>query len=451
MEELIRQTDVVLLFEKYDTESRKLHTSFQRAGKQYPVVVIEEDGFLPEDIMSVYGYFLGDFKRTANSFGRPRYFNEITVPQYWEITGTGAGGKIQDFNHERGRIFYAEPLYKRLVKVVDWMDEKGTVRYSDHYNQYGALYARTIFNKKGQRVNRSYFSSEGKEVIVENYVTGDIILDSDSQVKIFKNKTEFVKYFFEKTGFAGKRLFFNSLSIPFFVSCVLPDNQKQDVLFWHEPVENVIPGNMQMILRGEAKRTARIVVQKQHIYEKLIALGANPRIVGKLGYIYPFERENHRGTDVLICTNSDQLEKCREIVEKLPELHFHITAITEMSAKLLEMGSYNNVTVYPSVKMTLLDELFWKCDWYLDINRGAEIVSALSKAFLHNQMIFAFQETLHQSEYIAKEHIYPLENADEMIDMMRSILEGKEEMERHLQLQRQAAMAESAEAYRLSV
>ena len=273
-----QSNNIVLLFDNYSIESRNLHTSFKLAGEEYPTVVIEDDGFLPQDVISVYGFFLGDFKGAKGIPGKPRYFNQITVPDYWEISGTNHSGKIHDLYKERGRIFYAEPAHRRLVKVVDWCDEKGVVRSSDHYNRYGALYARTIFNAKGHKVNKSYFSACGKEVIVENYVTGNIILNDGDVVKIFRNKTEFVVEFLEKAGFAEKRLFINSLSTPFFVSQRLKDNGKGDILFWQEPVKSDIPGNMQMILQGQSSRVAKILVQKKHAQDRVPSLGAETGI-----------------------------------------------------------------------------------------------------------------------------------------------------------------------------
>lgn len=145
---------IVLLFDYYGQGSKDLHTSFKKAGYDFPAVVIEDDGFLPEDVISVFGFFLGDFREQENVPGKPRYFNQISVPDYWEISGNNSNGKISDYNRERGRIFYAEPAHKRLVNVVDWLDERGIVRVSDHYNRYGALYARTIFNARGQKVNK---------------------------------------------------------------------------------------------------------------------------------------------------------------------------------------------------------------------------------------------------------------------------------------------------------
>ena len=340
---------------------------------------------------------------------------------------------MNDLYRERGRIFYAEPAHKRRVKVVDWYDEKGTVRSSDHYNRYGALYARTIFNAKGQKVNKSYFDVDGREVIVENFVTQDIILNEDGKVKIFRNKTEFTIHFLKRAGFSGKRVFFNSLSIPFFVSERLErTTEKGDILFWQEPTYDEIPGNMQIILRGESTRTGRILVQKRDSYERLMQLGADSSIVHRLGYVYPFVRENRHGRDVLICTNSENVAHCRKIAEALPGLHFHIAAITEM---------------YPGVKMQVLDKLFDKCDFYLDINHEGEIVSAVSRAFLNDQLILGFRETLHNKDYIAEEHIYPEADPDSLIAALRRMAEDSVAVDHELVKQREAALAETKESY----
>ena len=418
-------------------DSHNLHTSFKLAGYECPAAVIEDDGFLPDEVMSVYGFFLGDFRAVLGENARPRYFNEIVVPDYWELSGNNTVGKVCDLYRERGKIFYAEPKHKRLVRIVDWYDERGVVRSSDHYNRYGALYARTIFNAKGQKVNKSYFSPTGREVIVENYVTGDIILNEDAGIKIFRSKTEFVLYFLVKSGVKQSRIFFNSLSTPFFVSNRLSARAKRDVLFWQEPIGTQIPGNMQSIFNGEAGRTAQVMVQKRQSYEKLLALGAPADKVHKLGFIYSFEKENRHRAEALICTNSDRIERCEEIVTALPKMHFHIAAITEMSSKLLALGSHDNVSLYPGVKMDILDELFDLCDYYLDINHESEIVSAVYKAFLNDQLIFAFRETLHHMDYVAESHIYPAEEAGRMIADLKSAMENGAVLDAHLKRQRE--------------
>ena len=410
-------------------------------------MIIEDDGFLPEGVMSVYEYFLGDFKNAKNIPGKPRYFNQITVPKYWEISANNSSGKVHNLNKERARIFYAEPKHRRLVKVVDWYDDRGVVRSSDHYNKYGALYARTIFNNKGQRVNKSFFSADGKEIIMENFVTKDIILNDGDIVKIFHTKKDFVIYFLEKAGYAQYRLFFNTLSTPFFVSQFLVDNSKGDVLFWQEPIANEIPGNMQLIFNGQSTRTAKIMVQKKEAYHRLLSLGAPADMIHNLGYIYPFKKKNGHKPEVLICTNSDRIEQCESLVQALPEMHFYITAITEMSSKLMSMDKYENVSLYPGVKMKVLDELFEKCDYYLDINHEGEIVSAVQNAFLYNHLIFAFKETLHNPNYVAAEHVFAAADAEKMIARLKETMADEKVLKTCMAKQHEWAVLEDAEAY----
>jgi accessory Sec system glycosyltransferase GtfB len=434
--------ECVLLMDTYDVESRNLHHSLLAAGFDCRAAVINDDGFLPEDVLSVYGWFLGKFE------GKPRYFNQITVPDYWEISGSNSGGSVHDREHERARIFYTEPLHKRLVKIVDWLDERGVVRASDHYNRYGALYARTIFNKKGLKVNRAYFNAAGQEVIVENFVTGDIIVNG-GQVRIFHNRTDFVCYFLKAAGLSERRFYYNSLSTPFFVSQKLPAEAAGggDVLFWQEPPRDDIPGNMRLILEETSGRTSSIFVQRQGACERLLELGANPSMLHKLGFVYPFSRENRHRKDILICTNSERVAHIRHLAEALPDFHFHIAALTEMSAKLMSVGTCENVSLYPGIRTDLLGELFDRCDIYLDINYESEIVSAVYRAFLQNQLIFAFRETLHRAEFVPGEHCYDAEDPDSLAAAICSIWSDELQIEAHLQAQRDYALAEEPSAY----
>ena len=439
--------NIILLLDNYGEDSKKLHNSFKLSGKNYPVFVIEEDGFLPDGVTSVFSYFLGDFKEAKGVPGKPLYFNQIKVPEFWEISASNSGGSVHNLNKERAKIFYSEPKHKRLVKVVDWYDDRGTVRFSDHYNRYGALYARTIFNAKGQRVNKSFFSAEGKEIVMENYVTGDIILNDGDVVKIFHKKTEYIAYVLQKAGYADNRIFFNTLSTSFFVSQMLPNNGKGDVLFWQEPINNEIPGNMRAILNGTAARASKVMVQRRDSYEKLIALGAPAEIISPLGFLYPFKKENKGKKEALICTNSDNIAELNKIVEALPEVHFSIAALTEMSSKLMSMDKYKNVSLYPGVKMKVLDELFAQADFYLDINHESEIVSAVEKAFLHNHLIFAFKETLHNPRYVAREYVFTKDKVKELILELKAAMGSTAILNEGLKRQREFAMLETKETY----
>ena len=432
-----------MLFNRYSADSRRLHASFKQAGCNPIAVAIEDDGFLPGDVMSVYGYFTGANGEKQKGAGKRSCYNEIAVPGSRETDGMGEYDRYQT----RGKLFYAGLRHKRQVKTVNWYDERDTIRTSDHYNRYGAVYARTTYDAMGKRAGKSWLSPEGAEVISEDFATGAVLLNEGGEVKSFREKLDLVLYFFRKTGFEQRRIFYNSLSMPFFVSNRLPASGKRDVLFWQEPVGDEIPWNMQMILRGKARRTAKVMVQRRTPYEKLMELGADAGMVHRLGLVYRFRRENGYKPEALICTNSENVEHCREIVSALPQMHFHIAALTMMSPKLMRVGEYENVTLYPAAGKEEIRELFRTCDFYLDINHMGEIVSAVYRAFLHNHLIFAFEETAHNRAYAADPHVYPAAEFDRMVSDVRETMENQEQMERHLQMQREDAMAEEKETY----
>lgn len=153
---------------------------------------------------------------------------------------------------------------------------------------------------------------------------------------------------------------------------------------------------------------------------------------------YSFLKDNGHRPEALICTNSDQIEYCEELIKTIPQMHFHIAAFTRMSPKLMNMGKYSNVSLYPGIGIDGLDNLFEKCDYYFDINHQTEMASAVYRAFLSNQLIFAFENTIHNRKYVASSHIYSVENAGKMIEDIRAIMESKAVMNEHLQQQREA-------------
>ena len=440
---------ITLLFDTFSAESRNLYESFQNAGIHVAAAVIEDDGFLPEGILSVYGFFLGYCGQEQDEFCKPRYFDQIKIPEYWRIEASNSNGKVMNHNKEAARIYYTEPKHKRLVKVVDWLDDKEVVRLCEHYNQYGNLYCRTIFNKKGQKVARKFYSQEGVELIVENYVTGDYIVNWEQKNWIFHTKTDFVCFFLKCAGLEDTALYFNSLSYPFFVSQSEKQNGYRDFLFWNEPVGSEIPGNMQIILNDQAARTKTIYVQRRESYEKLIELGASPDRVKQLGYLYGFVRENKHRNDILICTNSDRIPHLSELVQAVPDMKFHIAALTEMSSKLMAVGRYANVTLYPDVKQKVLDRLFEKCDIYLDINCEGEIADAVHRAFLNNQLIVGYEETMHNKYYTADTNTFPEAEYADMAEALNIAAKLPQMLDEALQMQREWALSASVQDYQI--
>lgn len=49
----------VLLLENFDEESQMLYQSFRTSGFDGPVFTFSDEGFLPDDVTSIYTYYCG--------------------------------------------------------------------------------------------------------------------------------------------------------------------------------------------------------------------------------------------------------------------------------------------------------------------------------------------------------------------------------------------------------
>ena len=96
--------------------------------------------------------------------------------------------------------------------------------------------------------------------------------------------------------------------------------------------------------------------------------------------------------------------------------------------------------------MRRFDELFNSCDYYLDINHEAEIVSAVKQAFLHDQLILGFKETLHNRALLPDEHIFS--GYEAMVAFLNKLMGNVDMIRARIDLQKRAALSEEPATYR---
>lgn len=433
---------MIQLYDYFHQRSRDLHYSLKSAGIDCPTIVINDDGFLPNHIHSPYAYFCGITKEDR----QPLFFNQLQIPDFWEIRGNNIEAEVWNYSHRMARIFYAEPKYRRWIKYVDWYDIDGKVRLTDHFNQYGRLFARTYFSSHQKINTKTYFNKHGQEVISENHTTGEVILTWQGKAYFFDNRVAFLAFYFDRLGWSKENILYNSLSTPFFYSY---QNQLagEDILFWQEPIGDTIPGNMTALLNQNESRTQSIIVQDKSTYDKMLSLLPDKAAqkVSYLGYLYPSKRDNQNGKDILILTNTDRVEVLEQLVSALQDFTFHIAAPTEMSPHLMGFERYHNVKLYPNVSPLMIDNLYNSCDIYLDINYGSEVKDAVRKAFEHNHFILGFEETIHNTELVPSSQCFTKENVS---DLIGAIISSSSNFKLAAEIQRQKSHEASIEQYK---
>lgn len=433
---------MINLFFEYNQKSQDLDRSLKLAGYPHPSVVIQDNGFLPDGVESPLRYFLS---LAGSEFtGRPRYFNEIDLPKFWEIKADSQGGEVLDHGQKRANIRYWKRNNCRQVSQVEWLDNSGRVRVIDYYNQWGWKYAVTSCDKNGQQAMTSYFSSNGQEVLNHNHLTGDYIYNlPDGKIYNFKSIDQLTAYYLEESDFDLDEVIFNSLGNCLFTLLQLNKKPSHNLLFWQEITQGSAPENMLYLLKDNLPGS-RVIVQDRAEYEKITGQ-LNYQMAEKvnyLGMVYPFKRENKARKRALILTNSDQIQCLKQLVEGLPDWHFDIAAVTEMSSRLMSFGNYENVSLYPMARKKDVAHLLEEDDLYLDINYANEILQAGRQAFENRLLILAFKDTLHSPEYVAAKNVFEAGDAAGMITAIKELTDHKE-YSRMLSLQEDYAGSET--------
>lgn len=412
------------IFDSYSRESQDLLHSMQESGFTHPTVVLEPNGFLPDGVESPFLYFLGQPKGEK----RGRYFNEVPVPDFWEISGDNSSAKVNYYGQEKARIAYHAASYKRIVESVEWLDDKGQVVMIERYDQYGRKIAITTCDAQGHPLVTTYFEGD-TERLTENHQTGDLILTLEHQpMRIFKNRLDYFVFYLEYRGFNLDGLVYNTLATSFSLSLQLGNKgiKGRDVLVWQEPLHDSLPGNMQLILKSPEIRTKKILVPQNATYHRALQLSSQDQHAsfGPLGYLYDFKVKDDIRKDTFVLTNSDQIEALTYLVESLPDVTFRVAALTEMSASLLSMVRYPNVVLYQNISQERIQELLKISSIYLDINHYAEVQGIVRKAFEHQQVILAFSHTVHDRTYLAQANIFEQGKEADLVARIKEIYQS---------------------------
>ena len=425
---------MINIFDNYHFNSQLLHRSLKLAGYQHLTICLEDDGFLPDDVTSPYQFFA---QNPIKQSDKPLFFNEVEVPTYWEITGTNDMGEIKNLGEVRGKIFYQSNFKSRIVNRVEWLDNKQRLRKTDFYNKKGFKFAEVIYDLTGKSIMKKYFDHLGKEIIYENYVTGDYVLNWKNETHFFKSQEAFVIYYLKQLNVDLDVIIFNSLAMPF-IALYRMNTIGKGILVWQENSHGTIPGNMKLMFDKSLNRKYSIMIPNRDEYLTIRqGLGDKERDkVIRGGYLYSYRKQNQFTRNILTLTNSDQLLCIEELVKSNSEYLFHIAAITEMSNRLLNLMKYDNVRLYPVANEETIESLYQRCDIYLDNNKGNELLDAVGRAFENDMVIFATHDEAHNRMFTATENIVMGKDINNLTTMLQKMSNSKKTYLTRLQLQK---------------
>ena len=429
---------MLAIYHDWSEASQDLHYSILSLGYELPYLILEPSGFLPKDSLNPFLAYLGH----QGQGGKPLFYNQLPLPDYWEIRGTNQEAQVFDQEVLRALIHYEpNPDNLRILSSVSFLDGKGQVSHQDFYNQWGKRWAQTSYLGGQKAYQTLYYDAKESPVILENHLTGTIILEVPGKKRrVFLNRQDFYLFYLRAVGLDQESFLINHLGQPFFLTRALP-HRGRDVLVWQESLADTLPANLEHILTHPEESIKEILVTQEASYQKLLA--SLPEKGGErlhpFGLFYPFESSSQLRKEVLILTYSDQIPYLEDLYKRLPDWTFHIAAPTEMSPKLLSLVQEDRIRLYPNMSPSQLRDLLRRVTIHLEIQEGGPVGPIFRQAFLHNVINLTFEGQKVASPFQAAAFCLPDGDWQELAVLMEKILASTEAFLEALALQGQAA------------
>ena len=156
-------------------------------------------------------------------------------------------------------------------------------------------------------------------------------------------------------------------------------------------------------------------------------------------YLAGAEQEGNQPfvAQAMVMTASENIEGLAGLVDKFPDIDFHIAALTSMGPKLTCLEEKTNVHLYPGISRKKYRELLRKCSIYLDLNYGSEAIA-------NEQLLYGLASTVHRQYYKALSTVYA--SVEEVGQSIRQLLQEPDVYPRALKAQNEALkLADRAE------
>lgn len=128
--------------------------------------LVENVGFKECKTIEAIDLFCGMSEKNDVLKEKDLYYAFIETPQYWSIRADGVNGAIYDNKTKMANIYFKNPIEKRMVSRVEWIDRNNTVYRIDYYNKYGYKYCSENV-RGGNVISREFYDRNGDIKVME--------------------------------------------------------------------------------------------------------------------------------------------------------------------------------------------------------------------------------------------------------------------------------------------
>lgn len=343
------------------------------------------------------------------------YYAFIEIPQYWSIRADGVNGAMYDNKTKKANIYFKNPIEKRMVSRVEWIDRNNTVYRIDYYNKYGYKYCSD--NVRGGNVtSREFYDRNGDIKVIEQ--TGSktyTTLGTGISPRSYRGFADYLEAYLKSNEIYDENIWLTSDEI---LNKFAGDYGNFKISYLPQ---NRLDSDLTEI--NQTNTAFRILCSEE---QQVNWYKDNSNCKCDRLYLYFENNKSKFGKgEAFIITETDQLENIEQLINDFPEITFHIAASTIMSDKLTKLDINNNVELYPCITEPKRKELFEKCDIYMDINHSRELYNAVNQALINNMLILAFDNTVHSKELYPMENIFDSSNYVKMKEALKNIITNR--------------------------
>ena len=379
------------------------------------IELIENVGFKDCKTIEAIDLFCGMSEKNDVHKEKDLYYAFIDIPQYWSVRADGVNGAIYDNKTKKANIYFKNPIEKRMVSRVEWIDRNNTVYRIDYYNKYGYKYCSE--NVRGGNVtSREFYDRNGDIRVIEQ--TGSktyTTLDTGISPRSYRGFADYLEAYLKSNEIYDENIWLISNEI---LNKFAGDYGSFKISYL--PQSKL---NSDLTKTTQTNTVFRILCSEE---QQINWYKDNSDCKCDRLYLYFENNESKYGKkEAFIITETDQLEYIEQLINDFPEITFHIAASTIMSDKLTKLDINNNVELYPCISEQKIEELFERCDIYLDINHYRELYNAVNQALINNMLILAFDNTVHSKELYPMENIFDSSDYVKMKETLKNIINSQ--------------------------
>ena len=376
---------MLIIAQEPSQATEKLRRLLDSFGIQSRVFYTNFETDIDKDTISLASSFI--YSSEEDYQGKPLFFNDLSVPLYWELWTLGITTYIFDGQDRRASVIFRDNLKERTVKQVQWFGQGEKVVAIDDYNRYGWRTKQCLLDDQGQGIMDIYFNRNQEEVLL-HYIQDGYLIDQESEGRdrIFSGREELTKVVLNQILKSDEAI-------------ICMDSNLIPILQLQQPNRLVYCSTSHDGLEHIQNQVSHILIANYY-----------PQEERRSGLIYLAGAEQEESKtftpQAMVMTASENIEGLAGLVEAFPNFDFHIAAQTSMGPKLTCLEGKVNVHLYPGISQEQYQELLRKSSIYLDLNYGSEVSDVTLDAIENEHLLYGLESTVHRPYYKTLPTVY---------------------------------------------